>query len=50
VFRGREDRYDPIKIDVSGASAYPQAINPAGAVVGFFYDQNGAGRGFLWTP
>ena len=37
--------------DVSGATAmYSQAINPAGAVPGYSYDQNNAAPGFLSLP
>jgi len=37
--------------NVPGATGInPQAINAAGAIAGYFYDQNYVARGFLYTP
>lgn len=38
-------------IDPSGSTGtFPQAINAAGAIPGFYYDANNSAHGFVWTP
>jgi hypothetical protein len=38
-------------IDPPGSTGtFPDAINAAGAIPGFYYDENNSAHGFVWTP